>query len=79
MINLFDQEFPYMMMFFQKPFNCPQENDLFHFHVEFNPPKRDKDKIKWMASVETGTWAFINPVVPEQAAEMLKNTEVEGI
>lgn len=77
--KLFDQEFPYMMMFFQKPFNCSQENDLFHFHVEFNPPKRDKDKIKWMASVETGTWAFINPVIPEQAAEMLKNIEVEGV
>lgn len=77
--KLFDQEFPYMMMFFQKPFNCSQESDLFHFHVEFNPPKRDKDKIKWMASVETGTWAFINPVIPEQAAEMLKKIEVEGV
>lgn len=76
--NLFDQEFPYMMMFFQKPFNM-NDDGLFHFHVEFNPPKRDKDKIKWMASVETGTWTFINPVVPEEAAKMLRNTEVEGI
>ncbi len=77
--KLFDQEFPYMMMFFQKPFNCESENDLFHFHVEFNPPKRDKDKIKWMASVETGTWAFINPVIPEQAAKMLRDINVEAI
>ncbi len=76
--KLFDQEFPYMMMFFQKPFNIPANDELFHFHVEFNPPKRDKDKIKWMASVETGTWTFINPVVPEQAAKMLREIEVEG-
>jgi len=77
--KLFDQEFPYMMMFFQRPFNCDEENSMFHFHVEFNPPKRDRDKIKWMASVETGTWAFINPVIPEEAAKMLKNAKVEGI
>ncbi|MEJ5230007.1 MAG: galactose-1-phosphate uridylyltransferase, partial [Pseudothermotoga sp.] len=76
--KLFEQEFPYMMMFFQKPFNTFVDEDLFHFHVEFNPPKRDKDKIKWMASVETGTWTFINPVVPEQAAKMLREIEVEG-
>jgi len=77
--GLFDQEFPYMMMFFQKPFNCNLRSDLFHFHVEFNPPKRDKDKIKWMASVETGTWTFINPVLPEESARMLREVKVEGI
>ncbi len=75
---LFNQEFPYMMMFFQAPVNVPFNEEIFHFHVEFNPPKRDKDKIKWMASVETGTWTFINPVVPEQAAKMLRETKVEG-
>ncbi len=75
---LFQQEFPYMMMFFQGPVNVAFNEEVFHFHVEFNPPKRDKDKIKWMASVETGTWAFINPIVPEQAAKMLRELKVEG-
>lgn len=75
--KLFDQEFPYMMCFFQKPFNTNENyEDLFHFHVEFYPPKRDKDKIKWMASVETGTWNFINPSLPKEVAEQLKNVEV---
>lgn len=73
--GLYNQEFPYMMMFFQAPIKTPDAG-LFHLHVEFDPPKRDKDKIKWMASVETGTWAFINPMVPEQAAEMLRKVEV---
>ena len=73
--GLYGQEFPYMMMFFQAPMKR-LDAEPFHLHVEFNPPKRDKDKIKWMASVETGTWAFINPMVPEQAAEMLRKVEV---
>jgi len=30
-----------------------------------------------MASVETGTWAFINPKIPEEAAKELRNVEVE--
>ncbi|MDI3472167.1 MAG: UDPglucose--hexose-phosphate uridylyltransferase [Thermotogaceae bacterium] len=75
--KLFDQEFPYMMCFFQKPFNLNEVfDDFFHFHVEFYPPKRDKDKIKWMASVETGTWNFINPSLPKEVADRLKSIEV---
>ncbi|MCX7653369.1 MAG: galactose-1-phosphate uridylyltransferase [Fervidobacterium sp.] len=73
---LFQQAFPYMMMLFQAPVNDVRYNHAFHFHIEFNPVKRDKDKIKWMASVETGTWAFINPKVPEEAAKELRNVEV---
>ncbi|MBO8160549.1 MAG: galactose-1-phosphate uridylyltransferase [Thermosipho sp. (in: Bacteria)] len=74
--KLFEQAFPYMMMFFQAPFNSENVSPFFHFHVEFNPPKRDKNKIKWMASVETGTWTFINPVLPEEAAKRLRDVEV---
>ncbi len=74
--KLFDQEFPYMMMLFQSPVNSLDVDDIFHFHIEFNPPKRDKDKLKWMASVETGTWTFINPVVPEEAAKMLREVSI---
>jgi UDPglucose--hexose-1-phosphate uridylyltransferase len=74
---LFKQAFPYMMMLFQAPVNDVSYLHAFHFHIEFNPVKRDKDKIKWMASVETGTWAFINPKIPEEAAKELRNVEVE--
>ncbi|MDD4764784.1 MAG: galactose-1-phosphate uridylyltransferase, partial [Atribacterota bacterium] len=34
---------------------------------------REKDKIKWMASVETMTWQFINPSSPEEIAEQLRS------
>uniref|UniRef100_A0A7C4W2A9 Galactose-1-phosphate uridylyltransferase n=1 Tax=Fervidobacterium thailandense TaxID=1008305 RepID=A0A7C4W2A9_9BACT len=73
---LFQQAFPYMMMLFQAPVNDIRYWHAFHFHIEFNPVKRDKDKIKWMASVETGTWAFINPKIPEEAARELRAVEV---
>ncbi|QTA38101.1 galactose-1-phosphate uridylyltransferase [Thermosipho ferrireducens] len=75
--RLFNIPFPYMMMFFQSPVNTKDFSRIFHFHVEFNPPKRDKNKIKWMASVETGTWTFINPKIPEEAAQELRNIKVE--
>ncbi|HCL98795.1 MAG TPA: galactose-1-phosphate uridylyltransferase [Fervidobacterium sp.] len=73
---LFQQSFPYMMMLFQSPVNDVRYEHAFHFHIEFNPVKRDKNKIKWMASVETGTWAFINPKLPEEAAAELRSVEV---
>lgn len=73
---LFQQSFPYMMMLFQSPVNDVRYDHAFHFHIEFNPVKRDKNKIKWMASVETGTWAFINPKPPEEAAAELRSVEV---
>ncbi len=69
--HLFDEDFPYMMAIFQSPVN-PEMDDM-HFHIEFYPPKRDKSRIKWMASVETGTWAFINPSTPSKVAEELRN------
>ncbi len=68
--TLFEENFPYMMAIFQSPVNPSIED--FHFHIEFYPPKRDKNRIKWMASVETGTWTFINPSSPEEIAEKLK-------
>ncbi len=74
--RLFDMEFPYMMMFFQAPVNGEDLSSFFHFHIEFDPPKRAKDKIKWMASVETGTWTFINPILPEEAAKKLRDIKV---
>lgn len=69
--TLFEQDFPYMMAIFQSPVNPSVED--FHFHIEFYPPKRDKNKVKWMASVETGTWTFINPTTPSEIAVQLRN------
>ena len=65
----FYEGFPYMMMLFQRP----KDTSCFHFHVEFAPPMRSKDKRKWRASVETGAGNFILPVSPEDAAATLRD------
>jgi UDPglucose--hexose-1-phosphate uridylyltransferase len=77
--KLFNMPFPYMMMFFQKPFNIDKITSYFHFHVEFISPMRGPNLIKWIASVESGTWAFINPIEPEDAAKQLREIEVENV
>ncbi len=77
--KLFNAPFPYMMMFFQKPFNIGKLTPYFHFHVEFISPMRGPNLIKWIASVESGTWAFINPIEPENAAKQLREIEVENV
>jgi len=70
--RLFQRSCPYMMALFISP-SDHQEYGYFHFHVEFCPPLRDKNKIKWMASVETTTWQFINPSSPEEIANQLRS------
>jgi UDPglucose--hexose-1-phosphate uridylyltransferase len=43
-----------------------------HLHVEFMPPYRTKDKLKYLASVETGAGTFINDTSPEEKAAELR-------
>jgi UDPglucose--hexose-1-phosphate uridylyltransferase len=76
--SIYNQEFPYMMTLYNPPVNTGRiYDDSYHFHIEFYPPKRAKDKLKWMASVETGTWAFVNPAEPEEIADFLRKVEVK--
>lgn len=70
--RLFQRSCPYMMALFNSPSDGKNYN-YFHFHIEFCPPLRDKNKIKWMASVETTTWQFINPSSPEEVASQLRS------
>lgn len=72
MDKLFDREFPYMMVLHQRPVNGPDVTRYYHFHIEFYPPLRDKDKIKFMASSESGAWAPANPTAVEDTAVKLR-------
>lgn len=69
---LFDREFPYMMVLHQAPVNGPDTSTHYHFHIEFYPPLRAKDKIKFLASAETGAWAPCNPTAVEDTAKALR-------
>lgn len=73
--TLFDKKFPYMMCIHQAPVNSPEYGDYdsyYHFHVEFYPPLRSENKIKYYASSEMGAWAACNPRSVEETADELR-------
>jgi len=70
--NLFGFAFPYMMCMHQNPVNSGDYSEDYHFHIEFFPPMRSENKIKFNASSETGVWAHCNPTAPEEKAVELR-------
>ncbi|HZP00564.1 MAG TPA: galactose-1-phosphate uridylyltransferase [Terriglobia bacterium] len=69
--NLFQFSFPYMMLMHQTPTRGKYPE--FHFHIEFYPPHRSKEKLKYLASVETGSGTFLNDSLAEEKAAELRN------
>ncbi|MDM5340741.1 galactose-1-phosphate uridylyltransferase [Fictibacillus enclensis] len=71
---IYDKLFPYMMVMHQRPSDRKDDyNDFYRFHIEFYPPLRASDKIKYNSSSETGGWAAANPTKVEDNAEILRN------
>lgn len=70
--NLFHFSFPYMMLLHQEP--TQGKFPYFHFHIEFYPPHRSKTKLKYLASVETGSGSFLNDSLAEEKAAELRTT-----
>lgn len=68
--NLFGFSFPYMMLLHQAP--ARGKYPYFHFHIEFYPPHRSKEKLKYLASVETGGGSFLNDSLAEEKAAELR-------
>lgn len=62
--RLFGFSLPYIMAMHQHPSS--------RFHVEFYPPYRTADKLKYLAGSEAGAGAFINDTLPEVSAERLR-------
>ena len=71
--NLFGFPFPYMMMMHQTPTDGKRYPHQ-HFHVEFLPPHRSADKIKFPAGCESGAGTFINDTIPEEKAAELRRS-----
>lgn len=70
--KLFDISFPYMMVMHQRPVDG-ESYDYYHFHLEFYPPLRAPNKLKYLAGSETGAGMFINDTLPEQKAIELRS------
>ncbi len=68
---LFGFSLPYMMLLHQRPTDG-RRHAHFHFHIEFLPPNRTADKLKYLASTESGAGSFSNDTLPEQTAALLR-------
>lgn len=73
--KIYDRPFPYMMCLHQTPVNEKKYADAenyFAFHIEYYPPLRAKDKIKWYAGSEMGAGAAANPLDVDECAAILR-------
>ena len=67
--RLFARPFPYVMVLHQAPTHARREG---HLHVEFYPPLRTAEKLKYLAGCEQGAGTFIMDVMPEDSAMALR-------
>ena len=71
--DLFGFSLPYMMVMHQAPTDGGDHEGIAHFHVEFYPPNRTADKLKYLAGSETGAGAYIVDALPEETAKTLRD------
>ena len=74
--NLFGFSLPYMMVMHQGPTDGEDHEGVAHFHIEFYPPNRTAEKLKYLAGSETGAGVFVMDVAPEDTAAELR-TKIE--
>jgi UDPglucose--hexose-1-phosphate uridylyltransferase len=69
--NLWKMSFPYVMALHQAPTDGVR-HEGFHFHIEFHPPLRKPNLLKYLAGPEIGGGSFLSDTSPEEkAAELL--------
>jgi UDPglucose--hexose-1-phosphate uridylyltransferase len=67
--NLWSMPFPYVMALHQAP--VKGEAPGFHFHIEFHPPLRRPNLLKYLAGPEIGGGNFLSDTSPEEKAAEL--------
>jgi len=68
--KIFD-DMAYIMAFHNAPTRGVYS--YYHFHVEFYPPWRSPDKIKYLGGLETGSWAYTNDSLPEEKVKEMRD------
>jgi UDPglucose--hexose-1-phosphate uridylyltransferase len=71
--NLYGFPMPLMMLVQQRPAHGDVRG--FHLHIQFLPIQRSPKKLKYLASVESGTGTFLNDTRAEQQAERMRNAD----
>lgn len=68
--NLWQMSFPYVMALHQAPTDGADYSG-FHFHIQFHPPLRKPNLLKYLAGPELGGGCFLSDTAPElKAAEL---------
>jgi UDPglucose--hexose-1-phosphate uridylyltransferase len=73
--GLWNRPFPYLMLFHQAPTDGHPHPEA-HLHVEFYPPYRTRDRLKYLAGTELAAGLFTNDSLPEAKAAELQAVEV---
>lgn len=74
--NMWQMPFPYVMPLHQAPTDGGDYRG-FHFHIEFHPPLRKPDLLKFLAGPEIGGGNFLSDTSPEEkAAELRAQSDV---
>lgn len=76
--GLFGFRLPFIMAMHQRPTDGAEEYDHCHLSIEFYPPHRSRDQLKYLAGSETGAGAHINVTSPEAAAEELRGVRIDA-
>ena len=76
--RLFGFSLPYVMVMHQAPTDGGEYGGVTHFHVEFYPPNRTAEKLKYLAGSEVGSGAFIMDALPEETAASLREAVERG-
>ena len=75
--NLWRIPFPYVMVLHQAPCDGAEDYGAFHFHIEFHPPLRKPNLLKYLAGPEIGGGNFLSDTSPEdKAAELQAQSEI---
>jgi UDPglucose--hexose-1-phosphate uridylyltransferase len=69
--GLFGKPMPYISAWHQAVIG--EGRELGYLHLQIFSIRRAADKLKYLAGSESAMGAFVNDIVPEQAAEMLRN------
>jgi UDPglucose--hexose-1-phosphate uridylyltransferase len=69
---LFGFPLPYVLAVHQKPTCTGDWEALSHLHLELTTPHRSADRLKYLAGSELAAGAFLGDVLPETAAQALR-------
>ncbi|MBD2088673.1 galactose-1-phosphate uridylyltransferase [Microcoleus sp. FACHB-1515] len=74
--GLWKRPFPYLMAWFQAPTDGNLHPE-WHFHAEFYPPYRTRDRLKYLAGTELAAGMFANDALPEEKAKELQAVAID--